>query len=446
MASYSVVSPRYVLASLQFAIGLAISTGAHCAGSEFIVGVGTHFGQARTDLDSFFSWVDRSAFTSLRDEMYWSDVEQAKGTFALGSKSGRTLQAFQRAKALGIQPLLILSYGNHHYEGGTQPATPEGRAAFARYAGWVAQTTQSQVPLYEVWNEWNIGSGNRPPARYGDPANYVELTRAAYKAIKQVNPEAAVLGGALGDDLPNWPWLSRAIDAGLLDTVDGISVHLYNYSAPISKAGASEFIERLEMLNQLLNKKSKSRSIPIYVTEVGWPNDETPKGVSLRDAAVQGQIFLLAARSIPNLKGIWFYEFRDGGMDPSNKEHHFGLTTINGRDKPLACIIKSTHATLKDAELTWKSSTEGVNSQLYTKPDGQKIIAAWSSQKSPLGHNTVHTINGYFPSPPTRVDGAGCVTDNTSAVLKSSKTSLTIALTDAPILLQLATGSTVKKP
>ena len=51
---------------------------------------------------------------------------------------------------------------------------------------------------------------------------------------------------------------------------------------PVSKAGAAEFVEeRLVYSNHRLLKKSKSRPIPIYVTEVGWQSDTTSRGVSL---------------------------------------------------------------------------------------------------------------------------------------------------------------------
>ena len=81
-----------------------------------------------------------------------------------------TLEAFKRAKAEGMQPLLILSYGNRYYEGGTQPTTTEGHSLRQiRKAGW--QKTTNAVSLFEVWNKWNIGSEQSPSCQIWRPAN-----------------------------------------------------------------------------------------------------------------------------------------------------------------------------------------------------------------------------------------------------------------------------------
>lgn len=408
-----------------------------------IVGIGTHFGQGKSTPDEFFSWVDQTPFTSIRDEMYWADNEKRRGELSLGNKSKQSLLAFRMAKARGMQPLLILSYGNPFYQGGTQPSTPESQAAFARYASWVGQLSNGIVDHFEIWNEWNIGAGNRPPSRYGDPAAYVSLAKLTSSALKKANPNATVLGGALGDDLPDWPWLKQAIDLGLLSAVDGISVHLYNYSTPTYRGGAKEFEHRLIALDRLLKAKSKGKGLPIYVTEVGWPNDATRSGVSQRDAMIQGTEFLMMARALPSIKGIWFYEYQDEGSDPLNRELHFGLRTVDGKDKPLACALVKTQSALAGSTLVSDVDDGKIRTQLYDRPDGKRLLAVWQNVKGPFTAKTLTSLRGSFSTTPTSIGIESCVKENASSFAGATKSDLLFDLTDMPMILLLSHDSDV---
>lgn len=410
-----------------------------------IIGVGTHFGQGRTNATELFNWLDGGPFNSLRDEMYWSEVEQRKGVFELGPKSSSTLNAFSRSRKMGFEPLLILSYGNQFYDGGSQPSTEEAREAFAKYAAWTARTTKGVVNLFEIWNEWNIGAGRRPPKRFGDPQDYVSLTKITANSIKEANPTATVIGGALGDDFPDWRWFRQAVNLGLLDHVDAISVHLYNYSAPISRAGTQEFLTRINRLNEIIREGNKGRDLPIYITEIGWPNHSGKNGVSLRDSANQAQIMLIESQAVPNLKGIWFYEFRDGGRDPSEKEHHFGLTKVTGEEKPISCSLRLTAQAIVGYKHKRRINDGAVSIHVLEHSDGRQIVAAWSSP-SWLYTKTAHRVRltGSYPKGAKVISDKKCTQENASRIINSSAGALELEVTDAAILIELPASAKVK--
>jgi len=240
--------------------------------SDILLGYGTHFAQGKIEYRQFTQHRTWSGVNSHRDEVYWGHSETSPGKFTPNENSRASIYAFKNEALQGLKPLVILSYGNKLYDNGTQPHTNEGRLAFSRYSQWIAkELSPFGVQHFEIWNEWNIGSGTKPRVRRGDARQYVKLVEKTYNAIKEVNSTATVIVGALGDDLPDWPWLRQAIEFGLLKHSDGLSVHLYNHSAKESRAGAPELIQRLYTLDAIL-KRNGYKDYPIYVTEVGWPN------------------------------------------------------------------------------------------------------------------------------------------------------------------------------
>ena len=86
----------------------------------------------------------------VRVDLAWSAAETAPGRFDFGLWD-RILDAFEPR---GIRVLFILDYGNEIYEGGFPPATDEGRAAFASFAGAAARHFRGRA-AWEIWNEPN---------------------------------------------------------------------------------------------------------------------------------------------------------------------------------------------------------------------------------------------------------------------------------------------------
>jgi hypothetical protein len=109
------------------------------------------------------------------------------------------------------------------------PANPQDYADFVvaileRYPG--------MVHAVEVWNEQNLDR-EWTSARGLSAANYIELLRTTYDAIKEVDPGIIVISGALSptglsDGIRAWDdftYMDQLISAGLLDTVDCVGAH-----------------------------------------------------------------------------------------------------------------------------------------------------------------------------------------------------------------------------
>lgn len=337
---------RRALRGLIFECALAWCLAVPCvpalaaeAADRLILGAQTHFAFDRNvNAGRVIEWLKAARIASTRDEMFWNDVEDAKGAFTLRNSAQASREVWWN-RLPGVAPLLILGYGNPRYDGGGQPKSPEAVAAYAKHAAWLVGQTQARVRMVELWNEWNLKAGAVPNAgAQGSAADYVRMAAAAYRAIKVADPGVQVLVGGVGEDHPDWRWMKEAIAAGLLDSADGVSVHLYNH-CDRANVGADEMLRRLERLQFLLAAKAQ-REVPLYLTEVGWPVHKGDCQVSEADAGAYTLRLLLQASQRPWLKGVWLYETIDGGTDPTNREQRFGLLQRDGSERPAGCMVR----------------------------------------------------------------------------------------------------------
>lgn len=320
--------------------GALMQAAAVFAQQPMLLGVQTHFGYvpSRHSAAAFADWTGRAAIMSSRDEMFWWDVAQPDGTLDIRAGAAQSLSVW-RFMPQGFQALLTLGLGQQRYDQGGQPRTPQALAAFARYGGFVVRQASPPVQLVEVWNEWNLKSGARAgDGSQGGAADYVRLVAATRAEIRAHAVPVRILAGAAGDDLPDWPWTREAVKLGLLEHADGISVHLYNHCMGEHRRGADEALRRLDSLQAALVSAGWHK--PIYVSEVGWPTHTGSCGVSEREAAVQVVRFLALAGLRPWLHGVWLYEWQDGGDNPTEPEHRFGLLRRDGTEKPAGCILR----------------------------------------------------------------------------------------------------------
>ncbi len=126
------------------------------------------------------------------------------------------------------------------------------RAAAAHFAG--------RIPVWEIWNEENIGSFWPNP----NAADYVPALRAAYKEIKAADPAARVcFGGTAGADSN---FIDAAYRAGAKDFFDILAIHPYCAPQP-----PEHFLdEALGRVRGVMARHGDAGK-PIWITEIGWP-------------------------------------------------------------------------------------------------------------------------------------------------------------------------------
>ncbi|MGY3038049.1 hypothetical protein ACVIIV_007219 [Bradyrhizobium sp. USDA 4354] len=346
--------------------------------ARFLLGVGTHQGlggpvSARGYVPAEnIAQIKQLGLNSFRDDFPWSDFEVGGRRMGFAPRLGR-LEA--QVKSGVARPLLILAFGHHLVPNSSPPTTDEARQRFADYAAAAAQSVVAQHPLFELWNEWNLAA--KKDAAFS-PENYLALAEATRPAVKRVAPNAPFLVGALGDDL-GWTWTEKMLRTGILQYADGASIHLYNFCMGPSKRTSAEIIERLTAFHRLVGQASGNPDFPIYVTETGWTTATNKCGVSEQAQADNtAQLILWASTAARWLKGMWLYELKDSGKNPSELEHNFGLYRFDNSPKPVACAAQGAWAFIRPSlSAERRELASGVVSINASTTSGGRV-AVWS--------------------------------------------------------------------
>ncbi|NLX04943.1 MAG: hypothetical protein GXY33_07350 [Phycisphaerae bacterium] len=287
---------------------------------EFLVGVQTHFRQYKGSPRLNLDMVEQSGAVAVADELTWDLVEKEKGKLEVPAE----LDAYVReAHQRGLRLMISLCYGNRFYANGDFPTDPESMEAYSRYCEHLVARYQGKVGFYQFWNEW-VGGCGMPHG--GKVEDYVRLVKHVYPRVKAIDPQAVFLGGALHDGAMFFEGrLEEMVRLGLLEACDAISFHRYLYLHPYPTSEPENWVEWMDRVAAMLREHHDGKDVPIYLTEVGWPTHLGPNGSTQERSATYLARFYLLARTIPTLRGVWWYDFQDDGWNPVAHEDHFGL-------------------------------------------------------------------------------------------------------------------------
>lgn len=281
----------------------------------------------------------------------------------------------------GITPEIILDYGNPLYSargaaaqkagftglppfgiGAPDDYPPDSTAPFARWAASLAWRYRHTVHVFEVWNEENLGWRFWLP--HEDPAAYARLLKSTDLAIKARLPHDLILFGgtfypavdsssASADGIPlpsgtaaeelalphqgTLDFVKHALQAspGLGRYFDAVAYHPYHfpYMAPevnIPVEGTTE--DSMVGLRNLLNGFGL-RSKPIWITEVGWPNNTSAYGPSfMKSASYLVRTFTTAWAH--GINDVFWYCYGDASDWQYDQESAFGVVDYSGKPKP----------------------------------------------------------------------------------------------------------------
>jgi len=296
----------------------------------FHMGAGLHFGRwGRFDqvLEEALEQVEQAGATSFRDDFSWDKVELEKGVLLVPPDRDRYVR---RAAALGLEPILILGYGNPFYDNFDRPTSEEAIEAFVRYAEFLAQHFKGVVNTFEVWNEWDIKIGGGGISGGGTPEDYMRLLKAVYPRLKQVNPDITVVSTSMTNKGIYNGFLDGLLEGGVLEYCDVLGAHPYVWGelTPADRRPEAWW-NAMQNLGGKLRQYNGGEDFPVYITEIGWPSHIPPRlpprGVTQElQAAYCSRLYALA-RTLPFIRGVWFYEFQDKGFKYGDSESNYGL-------------------------------------------------------------------------------------------------------------------------
>jgi hypothetical protein len=179
--------------------------------------------------------VQEAGFRWVKQEIPWREVEgAAKGAWHWTN----TDRMIDQIESHGLKVIVRL---------GSQPAwaadaplpevsPPRDLPDFYDYVYAVASRYKGRVAAYQIWNEPNLARewGNRPP----NPAEYTELLKVGYQAVKAADPDAIVISAGLAPTtrndhaaMPDTLFVQGMYDAGAAPYFDALGVHAAGYKS-----------------------------------------------------------------------------------------------------------------------------------------------------------------------------------------------------------------------
>ena len=275
----------------------------------------------RTDLNSRdFELLDELGVVWQRRTCRWGSLERERGVWDFSSWDAYVSDS----RAAGKKNLAILAYDTAwlHGENGTSgKINSEELPLFINYVEQVVTRYRGQIEAYEIWNEPNWISWK------GSKKEFIELTLAAAKKIREIDPQAKILAGAF------WrvpaSYIRQLFSSGVMDYVDAVSFHPY----AVNPSGSVKLFDNLAKILDEFSYRGE-----IWVTEVGYPTSGWyPTTVKEKD--FPGVIIkTLAGLAIRDIKVLLWYELKDAynrGEAPSktDSEYYFGISYLDHTKK-----------------------------------------------------------------------------------------------------------------
>ncbi|MCP5524205.1 MAG: beta-galactosidase [Verrucomicrobiales bacterium] len=252
-----------------------------------------------------------------REDFSWGRIEPRRGRFEWDYYDNLLACAHRN----GITVYAIVGY----WTAWTQPYTIEGIEDYVTFLRAMVRRYQGRIRDWEIWNEPNIFFWDGPKDLYA------ELLKRSYAVIKEIDPDARVLGlSTAGID---GKYIDRMLE--LKAPFDVLTIHPYR-----THLNDQAFIDDLKKVSDQVRLPDGTRR-PVWLTEMGWAT-YTPHNTlrqsfaptSLRDQAeLIARSYLCAIVSGVEPRTFW-YNFRNDGTDPVYFEHQMGIVDHDFQPKP----------------------------------------------------------------------------------------------------------------
>lgn len=331
-----------MLASLMQIAPAPAQAGVQVPGDGYGFGSGaapiwTSLSDTNRELDA----VTKTGASWLRVPVDWNQIEGTRGQFNWGYLDNVVNAA--RARNLKVLATIAFTPPWARPEGpgkliySVPPAQPQD---FAAFVATVVKRYGDRISSWQIWNEPNLPiffgfTENKAPA-------YTELLKAAYPAIKAVQPKSTVVAAGLspllGDESPP-NFLAQMYAAGAGGKFDAAAAHPYVFPDGFAADPLNGWSDVVRMHDVMVANGDGGKKI--WMTELGAPTSDTADGVSQPQQAQQITDVLAAAARSGFSGPAFIYSVRDiNTADRTNREANCGaLLTSDWQPKVTAGLL-----------------------------------------------------------------------------------------------------------
>ena len=234
--------------------------------------------------------IREAGFDWVKQTFAWRDIELEKGKYDWSRADEVVFLVGHFDRKLLVR-LDRDPWWDRTYEDGKGIAAgpPKDLRNFSNFCGVIAQRYKGKIAAYQVWNEPNLARewGGKAP----DAAQYVEMLRQCYMAIKQADPAALVVSAGLAptgnsppEAMPDVDYLQAMYRAGAAPYFDLLGVHAPGFKASPETSpdevartpalGGQRFFSfrHVEDMRAIMERNGDAGK-QIAILEFGWTTD-----------------------------------------------------------------------------------------------------------------------------------------------------------------------------
>ena len=314
----------------------------------------------------------------VRDIMEWSDIEKSAGEIVIPESFH---ERYRSMKCSGKNIIMVLAYGNSLYSGGGNSIMPTSDAPeyFEEWLNYVRKIVvefKDEVGYFEIWNEPNLeyANANATAEQYG------YLCRETKKAIKEISPDAVVIGGSIAYANSHNSFVRSFYNSGG-NEMDAISAHSYRYTSDPE----GTWITAIGWLNNVLSGLGYTG--PLYLTETGYYTGTAEDAVSEKLQAsylIRMQVMWDNYKKTNGRDGEMFWFFaNDWGTNSNDVSANHGLIYSNGTYKEAYYSFKTLNSLIRNKQLKELSKTTDAYKACYVdNATGDEVYILWNRKEN----------------------------------------------------------------
>jgi hypothetical protein len=266
--------------------------------------------QVQVSYDNMAQWMNvaenQLSVDWVKQQVRWKDIETAKGTYDWFVTDTYLTAAAEKGLKVLISVVTAPDWARDPGADLNQNGPPASSQDYANFVVAILRRYPGKVHAVEVWNEQNLDR-EWTSSKGLSAANYIDLLRTTYQAVKAVDPGVIVVSGALSPTglndgvhaFDDFVYMDAMIAAGLLNYADCVGAHHnginlspdYAYDEVPNDPSATfrgpfdnphhswSFRSTLQTYAAKIAQAPNNGGQKLCLTEFGWPSAEGLSGV-----------------------------------------------------------------------------------------------------------------------------------------------------------------------